>query len=142
VQLYEIECVDSQPLQRPVNESFDVGATQSGQRRQIRHALGVHANGWFRRSMRRTPGAEKVANKRFDAGVNVGTVERSDTGLGKRYHISDGPIVIDRAMSAGQLPSPLDESRDDVSWGECSGGKAHRVDSPEDGNGTAVTSAW
>ena len=150
VELHQIEALAPETREGAVDHPVHRAPIDPGERREIRHELGVDFD------PRRASGAacgggarEKGADHLLDPGVDVGAVEGDDPGLDEGGHVRHRPVGVHRAVVARELPSALDDARDPVP-----GAELHRPDRPHllrsrhgvsrgpGGRGTALVSAW
>jgi hypothetical protein len=125
-ELYQRNALDLQPLQRAINDGFDLVGADVRQAAEIRNQLGVHDNliGNFRPATAAHI-SDELADHLFNAGVNVRAIERGDAGVQERFHIGDGLVRLHLAVIASELPPALDHPRNRVPGTQLSGFNTH-----------------
>ena len=81
-----------------------------GERREVRHVLRVDLNGGRALAVNPAPPGDELADQRFDAGVDVGAVERGQPGVDEARHVVEGAGPVDVAVTARELPPALDHA--------------------------------
>ena len=137
-ELHEVERLDTEPQQRPIDDAFHVAARQRGESAPIGHELGVKLNA---RTQHRVT-FQELPDQLLDAGVDVGAVEARDAGLDVAPHVFDSRVDRDLAVAARELPAALDDARDAVAGSQLGSRERGRRHQGRFGSGTAVTSPW
>ena len=115
-------------MQRAVDDPLDLVRPDVVEPAKIRHQLGVDddAAGCLGATATADVGDEG-ADHILDTPVDVGAVERGDTGVEKRLHVGDRLLGANLAVIARQLPAALDDAGDAMTRAQVGGFDGHFV---------------